>query len=79
MSKAEVLKTRTEVIDSISVYFDVRKLTDYQYRVNDTLDLFPVNCRYHDLQSKRRGYYPGKSLTQHDDLINFIDKRVEPK
>jgi len=37
--------------------FTVEKLSDYQYRINGALDLFPTNRRYHHIPTNKRGYY----------------------
>lgn len=43
--------------------FDVRKLTEYCFRVDDKIDLYPTGQRYHVLQGNRRGRYDGNVLT----------------
>jgi hypothetical protein len=35
--------------------YKVQKLTDFQYRFNDRLDIFPVRRRYHDIKLNVRG------------------------
>lgn len=37
--------------------FKVQQLTDYHYRVDGRLDLFPIRRRYHDIRTGRRGGY----------------------
>ena len=37
--------------------FHVEALTDYQYRINGRLDLFPTRRRFHDVLINRRGSY----------------------
>lgn len=37
--------------------FRVRKVTDYQFRINERLDLYPTRRRFHHLASGRRGGY----------------------
>ena len=36
----------------------VEQLTPYQYRINDELDLYPVNKRFHNIKTGQRGYIP---------------------
>lgn len=48
----------TPAIEALQSHgFAVRKLTDCQYRVNDVLDLFPTNRRYHYIPTNKRGSY----------------------
>lgn len=37
--------------------FTVEKLTDYQYRINGVLDLYPTNGRFHHITENKRGRY----------------------
>lgn len=37
--------------------FDVVALTDFQFRVDGALDLYPIHRRYHHLPTKQRGDY----------------------
>jgi hypothetical protein len=39
--------------------FSVTKMTQYQFRVDDRLDLYPVNRRWHDVVMNTRGDYDG--------------------
>lgn len=34
---------------------EVRKLTEYQYRVADTVDFYPTNGNWHNIKTKLRG------------------------
>lgn len=36
----------------------VSQLTPYQFRINGVLDLFPVHCRYRNIKTNKRGFYP---------------------
>lgn len=46
-----------EILDLRGAGFDVRQLTDYQFRIDGRLDLYPIHRRYHDVQANRRGSY----------------------
>jgi len=35
--------------------FEVKRMSEYQYRINDCLDIYPSNKRFHDLRTKERG------------------------
>lgn len=42
--------------------FVVREISPFQYRVNDILDIYPSNKRYHDLKTHVRGDIRGVSF-----------------
>lgn len=57
--KAQRTRKNIQVILNLVNYGHiVRKLTEYHYRINNRLDLFPTNCRYHDIKTGKRGFYP---------------------
>ncbi len=37
--------------------YTVERLSPYQWRVNERLDLYPTNRKYHDIIKNERGYY----------------------
>lgn len=37
--------------------YEVKELTEYQFRVNGVVDLYPVHRRFHELKTGRRGVY----------------------
>ena len=45
----------------------------YHFRVDDDLDLFPTNCRFHNLVTGDRGFYPSRPQPK---LIEFIDQQL---
>jgi len=49
--------------------FDIRKITDYQFRVNSAVDIYPTNKKWHDLKTNKRGCY--RDII--DFLISFFD------
>ena len=55
--RAARLPGRQTEIAALSPEFAIRKLTDYQFRVNERVDVYPVHRRYHVLDSGRRGTY----------------------
>ncbi len=56
--RAKRLPVRTDEILKLAEHgYTVKKLTDYQFRVNDRLDLYPTRRRYHDTKTHRRGAY----------------------
>jgi hypothetical protein len=56
--RARRLPERTEEILRLRAdNFRVRRLTNYQYRVDERLDLFPIHRRYHDIKVNKRGTY----------------------
>ncbi len=36
----------------------VVQLTPYQFRIDDAIDLYPKNHRFHNLKTGKRGFYP---------------------
>lgn len=52
------LPQRTAEIEALrSCNFRVRRLTDFQFRVDERLDLYPIHRRYHDVKTGKRGTY----------------------
>jgi hypothetical protein len=45
----------------------------FQFRVNDVLDLYPTNCRFHNLRTNKRGSYPAYSETE---FLEFVTKQL---
>lgn len=44
--------------------FDVEEITPYQFRINDRLDIFPTNARWHDTEINKRGSFSGQNVKQ---------------
>lgn len=44
--------------------YQVRQLTPYQFRIEGRLDVYPVNRKWHDIKSNKRGSY--------GDVIDFV-------
>ena len=58
-----------EQIDVLIAYdYEVERLTQYQYRINGVLDIYPVNKRWHDIRSGERGNY--------NQMIKFVQARL---
>src|SRR5262245_27159045 len=56
--RADRLPPRTaEILALRGKGFHVEALTDYQFRVDGALDLFPIHRRFHDLKRQQRGGY----------------------
>lgn len=70
--KEHQLKQHMEVIDLIACEFDVSKLTDFQFRVNGRIDLYPMNLRFHNLATDERGFYPNDGM----GLARFLGKKM---
>lgn len=61
------LPKRTAEIEGLAAEgFRIRRLTEFQFRVNDRLDLYPIHNRYHDIKRNKRGGYP--------DVRSFVRK-----
>lgn len=46
--------------------FEVEPISEYQFRINDVLDIFPSNRKFHDLKNNKRGRY--------NDFLKFVQK-----
>jgi len=61
-------RRRLVFLDTIDEFkglgFDIKTITEYQFRINDCLDIFPSNKRYHDLTKNVRGDIRGKTFNQ---------------
>lgn len=56
--RAARLPIRTqEILKLRAKGFDVRELTEFQFRVDGALDLYPIHRRYHVLKTGKRGGY----------------------
>ncbi len=69
--RATRLPIRQKEIESLSeLGYDVKKLTDWQYRVNNLYDLYPIHNRWHHLKSGKRGGA--------QNLKQFIINTIQP-
>lgn len=55
--RAERLPIRQQEIESLSPDYEIKKLSEYQFRVNGILDLYPIHKNYHNLRTNKRGKY----------------------
>lgn len=46
-----------EILLLINQGYTVRKLSEYQYRINEAFDVYPIHNRYHNLKTGQRGGY----------------------
>ena len=49
-----------EIMALASKGFKVIMLTPFQYRINNAVDMYPTQARYHVLKTGERGRYPTK-------------------
>ncbi len=58
-AKHEIMQTDhfSKLIQRLSAKYEVKKLTEYQWRINGVLDLYPTNRLYHDIKQNKRGTY----------------------
>ncbi len=42
--------------------FIVIEITPSQYRINNRLDIYPKNARWHDIKKNKRGSFYGRNL-----------------
>jgi len=51
--------------------YQVQYFTEYQWRINGVIDVFPTNRCYHDIKNNIRGNY--------SDMFSFLDKFFKSK
>lgn len=49
--------------------FKVRAMTEYHYRINERLDIYPTGTKWHDIETGKRGFYRGPQK-----LKAFVEK-----
>lgn len=60
--RAERLPLRQQEIDALTADgFRIERKSEYHFRVNGALDLWPTHNRYHDLKRNKRGGYRSAS------------------
>ena len=42
--------------------FEVKEISPFQFRVNESIDIYPSNKKYHDLKKNERGDIRGKNF-----------------
>lgn len=63
------LESGTKNIEAVKAAgYSVDEKTSYQFRVENRLDLFPTNRRYHDIKKNERGHY--------DSALKIVQKIV---
>lgn len=62
-------ENRTNVVPQIlklrDYGFEVVRVNEYQYRIDDAIDLYPTRGRYHILSSGQRGYFNDPVMFMH--------------
>ncbi len=78
MSKINPLVLRKRVEDILSCDglgdFDVVQLTEYQYRINGVLDLYPVRLKFHNIKTQKRGTFPAPET---NDLYGWLIDNID--
>ncbi len=63
--KASRRATETETLLSLREDgFEIKQLTEYHFRVNGFLDIFPTSKKWHNVKTNRRGRY--------NDVLDFV-------
>lgn len=55
--RAKRLPERQLEIENLEPNYKVKKLTEYQYRINEVLDLYPIHKNWHNIKLNKRGKY----------------------
>lgn len=64
-NKQEQLARRTaQLLELRDEGFDIKALTQFQYRVNGRLDIYPVWGKWHDIKHNKRGKFTGISTKE---------------
>lgn len=64
-TKEKVYARRTSYFPELEdAGYTVEKKTEYHFRINDVLDIYPTNARWHNLVSGKRGSFRGKNLAR---------------
>lgn len=59
---ASIDRRKSYFVELVEAGYIIRKLTEYQYRINEALDVYPKNAKWHDLENNIRGSFHGKNL-----------------
>lgn len=62
-TKEQVRQRRKSYLPELEEFgYKVEKKTEYQFRINGVLDVYPTNARFHDLATGKRGSFEGNNL-----------------
>lgn len=61
----------TGMKQKLEAKYTVRYLTEYQWRINDAIDIYPTNRKYHILKTNVRGNY--------QDMHGFLASHLLPE
>lgn len=54
--RKERLPVRQQEIEALKeLGYEVKKITEFQFRINDTYDLYPIHNRWHNIKTQKRG------------------------
>lgn len=59
-----------EILDLENNGYKIRKLSDYQYRINEQIDLYPIHRNFHHIRTQKRGNYT--------NALELIQKYIKP-
>jgi hypothetical protein len=58
-----------QIMSLIEFGYKVEKKTEYQFRINDIIDVYPIHNSFHDITKNKRGGYK--------DVIQFVKKYLK--
>src|SRR5205807_4294702 len=61
-----VIHEKLEIL--VALDYHVKPLTEYQYRINGVIDIYPVNKKWHDLRNSERGEY--------QELVSLVKSKI---
>ncbi len=71
--RAERLPIRQEEIFNLGKEgYSINQYSEYQFRINGVIDVYPIHHRYHILKTGKRGEYPNNKLSETLKKINIF-------
>lgn len=55
MKKRRCFKFRSIIKELRELGFEVKEVTSFQFRINEMIDIYPSNRKYHNLITRKRG------------------------
>lgn len=64
---------RTKLLYLLKAKYTVQELTEFQWRINNHIDIYPVNGKWHDIKKNERGVF------LYDDPFPTLEERLKVK
>lgn len=64
-NKAEARARRTTFLgELVDEGFKIHRFSDYQFRINGRIDIYPTNGKWHDVVTNKRGSFRGQNVAK---------------